>query len=65
MRKEKSEAEKNQEAKECCENFEKNPVGSLFLSVIYIVSIAMFITRLAKPPALFITIEFSVNNSQF
>ena len=56
MRKEKSEAEKNQEAKECCENFEKNPVGSLFLSVIYIVSIAIFI----RPVWSHIYIDFSL-----
>ena len=43
MRKEKSEAEKIQEAKECCEKFNKNPAGPLFLSVIYIIVIAIFI----------------------
>ena len=43
MSKQKSEAEKIQEDKECCEKFKKNPMGSLFLSVIYIVAIAVFI----------------------
>ncbi len=43
MRKEKSEAEKIQEAKESCEKFNKNPAGPLFLSVIYIILIAIFI----------------------
>ena len=56
MRKEKSEAEKDQEAKECCENFKKNPVGTLFLSVIYIVAIAVFI----RPVLSRIYIDFSL-----
>ena len=43
MRKEKSEAEKIQEAKGYCEKFKKDPAGTLFLSVIYIVAIAVFI----------------------
>ena len=56
MRKEKSEAEKIQEAKECCENFKKDPAGTLFLSVIYIVAIAVFI----RPVLNRIYIDFSL-----
>ena len=56
MRKEKSEAEKDQEAKECCENFKKAPAGTLFLSVIYIVAIAVFI----RPVLNHIYIDFSL-----
>lgn len=66
MRKEKSEAEKIQEAKEYCEKFKKNPAGILVLSVIYIVAIAIFIrpvwNRIYIDLSLIKTLEASISN---